>query len=536
MNNEHRDIVIFTGQSGIKHEKCIDKLANARFDFKLVSIDKTISEISSEKFIDVLGMPPRIQESLWTKAFEQAKKALPQKVETAKYTFFTSHACYYHQGKTEFICPVNLSELIQLKDRTKMIIVLLDDAYDIYRRLLDTGQMYDYIWGLNPLEALRHSITNLSNILTWRESEIAFSRKIAQLLNVPMYTISVKHPAFVIARLISVPPDVLKILYLSHPISSIRKRGVYPRLPEFYTELSYFIRDILKSDNTVLFVPDTIDELRIGEDNDGAEYIPELSNGWPLPFSDQWLCETLPQKLQRINPLNPRDFNFSAATDDTKSAISSTLRMLTTRIIDQINSRDRTLVEQSKDGVVVFRPYWAASVPSGVEQEMMYNFDLRELYGETERKTYMLTTYEDLGKCRINQLFTLVEDGANIEDKDRVNLQELCQKWLAEHKTVLEFYNNTYNPAKVRKEIESALPPDYEFSGNLVSSIKGALAGGKMLQKAKQRDKGWGEIFKQLRGEDPLSRYTTGDCTLLCNRAKFEEEAKNFIEKVVIGV
>ena len=74
-----------------------------------------------------------------------------------------------------------------------MVIVLIDDCYDIYRRLLGKGEMYEYIKHeskyivnekeiietLKPFDALIESIMNLLDLLSWREIEIAFSRKIA---------------------------------------------------------------------------------------------------------------------------------------------------------------------------------------------------------------------------------------------------------------------------------------------------------------------------------------------------------------------
>ena len=264
MNAEKKDLVIFTGQSGIKIESCIGKLAHLGLDFQFVPVDKLISVTSGEKFVEVLGAPPSIQNILWTQAFEQAQDVLQPTRTKHDFTFLTFHACYYHQKKTEFVCPVNLNQLVQLKDRTKMIIVLIDDCYDIYRRLMDKDQMYeDVLNSDDSLDTLLESICNITNLLTWRETEIAFSRKIAQLLDVSMYVISVKHPDFMIPRLISAPKESLKILYLSHPISVIRRQVSSARLSEFYAELSSFIKDVLKPDNVVLFVPDTIDEYRI---------------------------------------------------------------------------------------------------------------------------------------------------------------------------------------------------------------------------------------------------------------------------------
>lgn len=533
MSDDEKDIIIFTGQSGIKLESCINKLsANGGIAYKPIKIDKYMKDICGEKFVSVLGKPPRIQESLWIQAFNIAKDEIPQSIVQGKYIFLTFHACYFHQRKTDFTCPVSLGDLSQIKHRTKMVIVLLDDCYDIYRRLMIDGQMYDSVMKSDPLEALSQSLINLVTLLNWRETEIAFSRKIAQLLGVSMYTISVKHASFMISRLITKSEKSLKIFYLSHPISSIRKGAIYPRLPEFYAELNLFIRELLRFDNMVLFVPDTIDELRIVQGN-GEQYIPELADGWPLPYQDKWLWRKLPSAFERINPLNPRNYPYSDAKDEVKSAISSQIRILASKIKQQINSRDRTLVEQSKDGIIVFRPYWAASAPSGVMEEAIYNLDLKEQYGENRRKTYMLTTSEDLGKLRIKKLFTLVEDSVNItSDDDIKKVKNLCDEWLSDSKMISSFFDNSYDTKRIREDIERVLPGNYEFRTVLSGLGEGALAVGKMLHKAEQLDRGWSEIF-QVAKVDPLHSYTAEKERLVCSSDKFEEQFKDFAQGAI---
>ncbi|MHA1973961.1 MAG: hypothetical protein ACTSW1_13265 [Candidatus Hodarchaeales archaeon] len=537
MEDAQRDIIIFTGQSGIKIDRCIGRLANNGLQFQVLAIDKLMSQVSGQKFVDVLGMPPRIQESLWTQAFQRMLEKLPAKSKKDNYVFLTFHACYFHQKLTEFISPINLNALLQLMNRVKMVIVFIDDCYDIYRRLIDNDQMYEDIFKLEPLDALMQSITNLSNLLTWREIEIAFSRKVAQLLSVPIYCISVKHPTFMVSRLISKARSELNILYLSHPISSIRKQGIYERLSDFYSELNAFILEVLKHENMILFIPDTIDEYRIKEDSINGKiiYVPEVFLGWPLPFSDQWLCGSLPQKLQGINPLNPKNFPFSTADGSTKSAISSSLEMFISRIVDQINARDRTLVEQSVNGILVFRPYWASTVPSGVEQEMQYNSDLKNRYGEDHRKAYLLSASQDLGKWRISNLFTLVKDSAILDAKYNEDLKLLEQKWLEDQGKISEFSSISYDKDLIRKEIESILPGNYEFEKRLTGIFKGTLSYGKMLQKSELLNKGWEEIFKQVNVDDPLLRYSDQESALLCDQGSFGEEAKIFIQNIVGG-
>ncbi len=535
MTNELRDIIIITGQSGIKINDCIGRLASNGFQFQVFAVDQMISQLSGEDFVDVLGKPPRIQELLWTRAFKSLTQKLPARIEKDKYTFLTFHACYFHQRKTEFISPVNFDELSKLKDGIKMVIIFIDDCYDIYRRLIDNDQMYSDVLELPPLDSLLQSVTNISNLLIWREIEIAFSRKIAQLLNVPMYSIAVKHPTFMVSRLIGKAQTELNTLYLSHPISAIRKQGMHERLPAFYTELNGFIQEVVKYENMVLFIPDTIDEYRIKTDIDSGNNIPELMTGWPIPFPDQWLCGHLPVHLQEVNPLNPKNFSFSKADGGTQSAISSALNMLSSRIVAQINARDRTLVEQSVNGILVFRPYWAASVPSGVEQEMKYNYDLKDQYEENERKAFLLSASQDLGKWRIRSLFTLFEDSSNIDGENRKRLELLMQKWLGDNGKVLAFFNISYDRDEIRKEIEAILTASYDFDKRLVGSPRGALAVGKMLQKAELLDKGWEEILNQIDVTDPLLRYAEEDCVLCSDVRDFPGNASTFIRDVIVG-
>jgi len=535
MKKEQKDIIIFTGQSGIKIDSCLTRLANNGLQFQTIQIDKIISQIIKKDFIEVLEMPPKIQETLWTEAFQSSIKNIPAQVEKDKYIFLTFHACYFHQRKTEFISPVNLNELMQLKNRTKMVIILIDDCYDVYRHLLDDGQMYNDVLTQKPLESLMQSVMNISNLLMWREVEIAFSRKIAQLLNVPMYCISVKHPTFLVSRLISKAQSDLNILYLSHPISAIRKQAMGERLSAFYAELNNFIQEVLKYENMILFIPDTIDEYRIKIDSVSGNYVPELLDGWLIPYPDDLICEHLPLKLREVNPLNPNNFLFSTADGGTKSAISSILNMLSLRIKDQVNARDHTLVEQGVDGVLVYRPYWAASFPHGVEEEMKYNYDLKVRYGDKKRKAYLLSAYQDLGKWRISKLFTLLEDSAIISAREKEGLKSLLQKWSEDTKKVSEFSSKSYNMDRTRTEIESILPGDYEFDPRFVGSFKGALSPAKMLQKVKLLDRGWEEIFSQINADDPLLRYTDEECILLSDRKKFDEEARGFIKNVIVG-
>ncbi|MCD6568941.1 hypothetical protein J7K70_02255 [bacterium] len=490
-----KNIILFTGQSGIRIKECLNKLSQGD---KIISVDERMEKISNKSFKEeILAAPPYVQERLWSEALTYIETEELSKVERGKYLFLTFHASYYHQKKTEFLSPVNLTQLQKLKDKIKMMIVLIDDIYDIYLRLMDKGQMYEYIMELeDPLRALIESIINLVSILSWREMEIAFSRKIAQFLgDVPLYIISVKHPSFMVSRLIRKPSTEVKVAYLSHPITDIRASHL-PRYPEFYGELQEFIKRVIqKEENIVVFIPDSIDEKRIRterrmekeEKKERLIYIPELLVGWPLPFSDRWLHIPIPPHLKDLNPLNPKNFDFFNAKEEIKSAISSILQILDTKVTAQINSRDRSLIEASNI-LLVYRPYWAGSIPSGVEEEIKYMCELRSEYNDKDRKIIMLTAVEDLGRLQTNALFREIKNNIILDPESKQRLVNLFQQWLSDSKLTLRIGEGGFDKNEMKEAIESRLSTEYEFKPRYLSFAQGALGFGKMLGRIKKRE------------------------------------------------
>jgi hypothetical protein len=464
---------------------------------------------SGKPFLKILSDPPRIQETLWTRTFQEIQNKLPASSVLPKCIFLTLHASYYHQRKREFLSPVDFTKLVELKNRVKMVVVLIDDCYDIYKRLMGEGEMFGYVRKLcekEPQRALLESITNLHTILQWREIEIAFSRKISQLLDVPLYIIAVKHPICVLSRLIQAYEEK-NILYLSHPISSILK-GTHPRPPAFYYELNKFIEQILAIDNLVLFIPDTIDEKRIKKQEETGQYLPQLLSGWPLPFPEnEWLFTPLPSAVKRLNPLNPANFNIHQAESGFQATVSVLLEVLLEIISHQINSRDLSLVEQGRGGVALYRPYWAASVPPGVEAELKYNADLANQYGEKDRRVIAVNASEDLGKLRIKNLFT--EIIMSVDDIFRDSLNNLCEDWLNDPDTVSLFENiDAIQSGKeaIRTRIEHGISGDYQFVGSAVTAGSSTLKVGEMLAKEDDLDKGWAVIFENAPAEDQFQK------------------------------
>lgn len=544
------DIILFTGQSGIKAEKGIRKLMEEGDLF--ASIEQEMKKISGEKFKEeILAYPPFKQEELWSAAFDQIEKEKISKIKKGKHLFLTFHACYYHQKETTFLSPINFNKLQSVADRVKMVIILIDDCYDIYRRLLGEGEMYGYIRhegkkaingketteALKPFDALIESIMNLLDLLSWREIEIAFSRKIAHCLNnIPFYIVGVKHPRSIVSRIIRKPSDELKIAYLVHPISEVRNR-YHPRIPEFIGELSEFIKKRLRQEDLVLFVPDTIDEKRIEKENIGKnlyQYIPKLSDSWALPFQDDWLFVPIMPSLQRIEPLNPKDFKFQRAGKEIKSMISSILKLLETKISSQINARDLSLVESS-NSLLVYRPYWCGKSPSGVEAEMRYNHELRTRHNHNRknRKVIMISATEDMGRLNINNFFREI-NYIILNESSKAKLEELCEEWLHDPQKLNEFYEKKWDMKDIIKSIEDTLPDPnnygfYEEYGPYRESH--TLKPSHLKDTNDVLEECWKKVFSRISVEHPLSEFidASKDVFICCPQNNLYKEIDNLI-------
>jgi len=456
-------VILFTGQSGISVRECLKRLSRqVDPQPRIISVEEKMTEISGKSFPrEILLENISYQYELWKDAFNQIYNLVSDLDETI---FLTLHGVYYHQDKREFVSPIDLELIVKLKGKVRMLIDFIDDIYDVYRRLMANGQMYSFVRGLEPLEALYTSIFNLISILEWRQIEITISRLIARVLDIPMYIVATKHPISMIAKLINIPMEDLSIFYLAHPISSVRKDAM-EQLPNFVGELNWFAKTVMDLKNTILFLPGTIDELIIKKKND--IYLPELLPRWPLPYGkESWISPPLPKALEDINPLNPLNYNI-ASSSEVKMSVSYLLKLLCECISVQITSRDLSLVEQSKNGVIAYRPYFPYKLSGGIRRELEHNYRLYEK--ESSRRSIILSVLEDKGKARIKRFFTLVEKLIeNLDETTKQRLQEKCDEWICQSTIIKLFSNDAVlkeesTLTSLRKELEKILPPDYNF-------------------------------------------------------------------------
>lgn len=508
-----KDIILFTGQSGIGIIKSLKKIEQC--NKKVISIEREMEKYTKKSFKNViLSSPPHIIEKYWSETFKymQKKKKLSERGKD-EYIFLTFHATYFQTKKTEFISPIDLNMLKDIADRIKVIIVLIDDCYNIYQRLMNKDEMYDYeryLKDLEPFDALVTSIINLFLILSWRETEIAFSHQISHCFdNIPLYLIAVKHPIIIFERLINTPLDQLNFVYLSHSISDIRvsdslRNGV------FYGELNELIREIIKKEDMILFIPDTIDEKRIKTEkmDDYSYFLPDREKRWPLPFAgNKILFSPISTHLGNINPINPNSYKVPHDIRIMKT-ISTLLELLDKKISSQINSRDLSLVELSKS-IFVYRPYYCYTVPTGVEEELRYLYKLRTEYLEKDRKIYMFTTDEDYGRLCINTLFRELEF-IKLEESISNELGDLKLKWYENDERISEFSEKRLDKVKIRGYVEDIIGEGYKFSESYTKpSKRGTLKSHEALQPREELQKSWDKAFSIIPEEEPLKQYLT---------------------------
>lgn len=571
-----KDIVIFTGQSGIKTEDCIKKLRDNDFgkDVEVINLENKMIEIYSGKpisslkdkekrktFNNILNETRIKQKRLWNDSLSKVIGEASQKEN--KLYLLNFHATFFHQKTKEFISPIDLLELGKLKNRVKMVIVLIDDCYDIYIRLLRKEQMfYKDIFKEEVskekaeeseekafIKAFIKSVWNIHTILTWRDLEIAFSWKIVDILKLrePLFVVAVKHPIKIFKRLVFFPLDKLKIYYLAHPIKSAREEE-RDKFSGFISELLYFEKSCmdLKSNisidkNFVVFIPDMIDELRIKKEN--GEYVPELAERWLLPYLHGVVGENAPlsvplkEEEEKRNPLNPKGIlgeSFKQA-----QMCSYPLRILSEKIKEHIASRDYALVEQSRDGVIAFQPYYPDELSGGARLEMAYNKVLSEERGDwySNRKNYVIDKQENVARYRIKHLFTLLKQSIiNVENSVNVNeeLDKIMHNWFRDIKVVKGFGTKKYELFDLCDKFEEEFAHEYDFSADIVETSSGStLVEHGLTIDFKNKDEGWEKIYNIVMKKDVLKSENLPDEYIVASSDDYLDKVEELKTKLI---
>lgn len=307
------------------------------------------------------------------------------------------HLTLYCGRRNEFYSPFNVNLFVEKEgeviiSKPSHLLLLIDDIYDMYLRLTDKDQLFDTqerkdrylerIWdevedkkgpqnfppNLHSSLILEWKLCVLTNLLSWRHSEILMAENLARQLDAKFLLWGVKQPTKIAAAWLR---KSYSTLYFSHPISRPRRQkieaGSWPPIVSQFNEL----QDKLFERNLVGVMPTAIDEYRIARNREEGTFLkrrfPVLGERWPLPAKNI-------DSLLYSTPKNSADMHHKdlLTNEDTDSAsevadredVSTQLRALESQIMFQIASRDHLLVS-STNGLLVFRPFYLKGGFSG---------------------------------------------------------------------------------------------------------------------------------------------------------------------------
>lgn len=390
--------------------------------------------------IKALQSPREVLVRCWREAFERlADEGFPDidsennatATDTGKDIVLAAHMCYYHQQTREFVSLINLDVL---KDRfvPKMIVTLVDDVEHIFARLRQKGHMlshYDY----HGFGGFVQACKNLSQLVHWRASELAFAETFARCIGCDHYVLALKHPVDTLGGLLF--DHERPRAYLSHPITEPRrslKAGDRETFDAFCEELELAAARLRA--HVTLFEPTAIDEFRFEslelptpeEGKRDTVYLPSLSVRWPIPapgedlawcpvsdenpvdlyeyFTAQQLddfraAKTVVAKARApvANPANPEEVAKAETRLAALVELGNATHLVGSLVGDigrAVTARDLKLVQQS-DHLVVVRPLFHRRASGGVREEIRQHCQLMAARGDNRGGIWVFTSQSD---------------------------------------------------------------------------------------------------------------------------------------------
>ena len=263
------------------------------------------------------------------------------------------------------------------------VITLIDDVYDIFLHLTreEAGVFSPSSSSeLRPIEKL----SILGHIMDWRQAEIMAAQDFASRTHhAEFLPFSIKQPIRTFLDVI----ENRDTIYLSHPITEVRKQNIREKRPfkeigvvQEINSIPRRVADLSKNKLTVL-VPTAIDELRFDKKERNVSggggttyYSGTLSSRWPFIDDEENLLYSPPaehknypeEEIQRI-------FNFTGENNEDFEAgyCSGLTEAMAQQINRQISSRDRLLVSGCNN-ILVYRPlYNRKDFSSGTSNELI---------------------------------------------------------------------------------------------------------------------------------------------------------------------
>jgi hypothetical protein len=368
-------LFIITGTSGTGIEESLSRwCTNRPRSTAFIRLEHHLLMVAKETFGLELTMnqlferPESVLRDLWVDAGSRAIADVAQALKEGD-VFFRLNACWYHGASGGFIFGVHIPTLIRLPT-PKLVITLIDDVYDTLIRLQRSHKIFE---SSGPSDTIS---TTLLKLLAWREFEVRGAQHIALSFDGVRYVLfSVKHPVATFERLLDSLAD--DCIYLSHPISVLRREELsltdlnQGPLLDLIQQTATHLR---QAESVVLFEPTSIDEWRMIRDLDSGEIQSlDLLRRWPTAVTATGEpAELLAEPLGK-DELVRSEQPFSGSGESLEG-----LRVLSNEIRNQIGWRDRLMLEQSSQ-LLVIEPFASSqgTMSGGVQMEIDYHADLK---------------------------------------------------------------------------------------------------------------------------------------------------------------
>lgn len=461
-------VCLVTGQLGIKKSQVFDKVEQylvetegkschvIPFEERLESVyETTTGEIGS--LTEILEKPKRYLFELWKKTAEEVSGEIAAHSDV-DYIFITTHAIYYHQGTKSFTSLYNVSLIRELM-HPAMVIILIDDVIDIFQRepgFFEQGDFSDKLFWMLA-------------ILMWRDHEINASISIAQQHDdCKYYVFAVKHKLKTLALLLDDQPTA----YISHSITEVKRRlssslGEDTSGNEIINEANA-LYESLTDQGIAAFFPTTIDDIRFLRYSFPPDvvWLPIMIPRWPSFPEDQvlWVKPILQDEwkifdsgfdfglsddqrrdlvsnwneAERVSAIIQEKAQDEAYVEDVKH-LASWARPLVKFIIEQVNARDVTLVNQAQY-LIVYRPIFAGSIAGGVKEEIRHFNQLRRSFPADYLKSFCFMCERDNEMFPARRLAETIQKEAKFDGGMEMNFDEL-ENFVKQNFEQLSSYN-----------------------------------------------------------------------------------------------
>lgn len=308
----------------------------------------------------------------WNAAYDDVVKQASDEGSGTNVVSF--HPSYYSARRSEFYSTLARPISRENELHFDHVVLLIDDIYDIQRRLGNRGDIYDLNFRLTrhlllqklddflknredtqeegqlAWDSLRAENLNavLSDIATWRRFDMVQAELLARAHRCRLTVLGVKHPFRSLLELIKDPINS-RTAYLSHPISRPRRAvlsGTVPDWPEVVLS-SNRLGDRLAPEGLDLVMPTSIDEFRIVPPSDESR-----------PFER---CYRLGVRWPHLSPTGaivpndaPADLAIAPAAAG-ELQLGKYARSLEKMIFGEVPFRDHFLVSNT-DSFFVYRP------------------------------------------------------------------------------------------------------------------------------------------------------------------------------------